>query len=265
MKISFVIPAYNEEQLIGKCLESIEREIVRGGYDAEIIVADNGSTDKTKEVAARFARVRVVEESWKGANRARQAGFKAAKGEYIASLDADVIVPPGWLGAALHQFERDPKLVAVSGPFILYDLSPFHRFLARSFYVAGYVVYVVVRFIFRTGSMIQGGNILLRRDALEKIGGHNTAIEFYGDDTDTARRLSKVGNVKFTFKLPMYTSGRRLQHEGIVRIGMRYAINYFWVTMFGKPYTIRYKDIRPSGGDRREPPSPLGSPPLASD
>ncbi|OGG57912.1 hypothetical protein A2853_03200 [Candidatus Kaiserbacteria bacterium RIFCSPHIGHO2_01_FULL_55_17] len=253
MKVSFVIPAYNEEQLIGKCLGSIEREIERSGYEAEVIVADNGSTDKTKEVAARFPHVRVVEEHWKGANRARQAGFKASTGEYIASLDADVVVPPGWLTRAMHEFERNPKLVAVSGPFILYDLSPFHRFLARSFYVVGYIVYVIVRFLFRRGSMIQGGNILLRRDALEKIGGHNTDIEFYGDDTDTARRLSKVGNVKFTFKLPISTSGRRLKHEGIVRIGLRYALNYFWVVIFGKPYTRAYKDVRPADkGDRRE-------------
>ena len=56
MKVSFVMPAYNEEQLIGKCLESVNREIERSGYEAEIVVADNGSTDRTGGIAASFPR-----------------------------------------------------------------------------------------------------------------------------------------------------------------------------------------------------------------
>jgi GT2 family glycosyltransferase len=92
--------------------------------------------------------------------------------------------------------------------------------------------------------MVQGGNFVLRRDALKKIGGFNTAIAFYGEDTDIARRMSQVGSVKFTFGLKMFTSARRLKHEGIFTMAGRYTINYLWTTFRKKPYTEEYTDIR---------------------
>ena len=61
-KLAFVIPAYNEEALIGKCLESVVAEIARSGADAEIIVVNNASTDRTGEIARSFPTVRVVDE-----------------------------------------------------------------------------------------------------------------------------------------------------------------------------------------------------------
>jgi GT2 family glycosyltransferase len=100
------------------------------------------------------------------------------------------------------------------------------------------------RFVLRIGSMVQGGNFVLRRSALEKAGGYDTTITFYGEDTDVARRLNKVGAVKWTFTLPVYTSGRRIKGEGIVTTSARYTANYFWVTFFGRPFTKQYKDIR---------------------
>ena len=57
-------------------------------------------------------------------------------------------------------------------------------------------------------------------------------------------RISKVGKVKWTFKLPMYASGRRLANDGIVITGLRYAINYIYVLVRGKPITVAYTDIR---------------------
>jgi GT2 family glycosyltransferase len=92
--------------------------------------------------------------------------------------------------------------------------------------------------------MVQGGNFVLRCDALKKIGGFNTAIAFYGEDTDIARRMSQVGEVKFTFRLKMFTSARRLKHEGIFTMAGRYTINYLWTTFRKKPFTEEYIDIR---------------------
>jgi GT2 family glycosyltransferase len=92
--------------------------------------------------------------------------------------------------------------------------------------------------------MVQGGNFVLRREALEEIGGFNTAISFYGEDTDIARRILKVGKVKFTFDLRMFSSARRLKHEGMVTIAARYTINYFWTTFRKRPFTEQYIDIR---------------------
>ena len=96
------------------------------------------------------------------------------------------------------------------------------------------------------GAILIGGNNFIRAATLRQAGGYNTAILFYGEDTDIAKRLGEVGEVRWTWKLPMYTSGRRLKKEGIARMGMRYAVNFFWVNFFGKPYTAEYSDVRVS-------------------
>jgi cellulose synthase/poly-beta-1,6-N-acetylglucosamine synthase-like glycosyltransferase len=92
--------------------------------------------------------------------------------------------------------------------------------------------------------MLQGGNFIVRRDAMEKIGGFDTRIAFYGEDTDIAKRIFAAGQVKWTFTLPMHTSGRRLRAEGIITMGLRYAINHLWQILFSKTFTTTYRDIR---------------------
>lgn len=245
MRVSFIIPAYNEERVIGRCLASVEKEIERSGVEAEVVVADNGSTDRTREIAASHPRVRVIEEPWKGANRARQAAFRAAHGELVASIDADTIVPEKWLKGALAAFETEPKLVALSGPFTYYDLPVVYRACVMLFYGGGYLLYLFNRFVLRHGSMIQGGNLVARRSALERIGGYDTSIEFYGDDTALARELSRIGIVRWSWRHTILASGRRLAYEGIVRTGWRYALNHFSVLYLGRPVTSRYLDVRP--------------------
>src|SRR5690606_34277315 len=125
MKLAFVIPAYNEEALIGKCLESVLAEIKRSGADADVIVVNNASKDRTGEIARSFEGVRVVDEPKKGLVNARHAGFAASEGyELVANIDSDTIVPEGWLDTVLSEFAKDPKLVCLSGPYVYYDMAP---------------------------------------------------------------------------------------------------------------------------------------------
>lgn len=244
MKLSIVIPAYNEETLLGDCLRSIEEEISRAACDAEVIVVNNASTDGTRTIAGSFAGVIVVDEPKKGMVNARAAGFEASHGDLIANIDADTIMPAGWIPKVLREFGKNDKLVALSGPYIYYDLSLFSRMLVRIFYALGYVAHLFNQYILKVGAMLQGGNFVVRRDALLRINGYDTNISFYGEDTDIARRISRVGEVKWTFFLPMKTSGRRLQKEGLIRTGWTYAVNYLWTTFFRKPFSKTYVDIR---------------------
>lgn len=244
VEISFVIPAYNEEHRIAGCLHAIEEELMRVGIKAEVIVVNNGSSDRTAEIARSFAGVRVVDEATKGLVAARHAGYIASKGELVANVDADTIMPAQWLAKALREFRKDPKLVALSGPYIYYDLAPWERALVRVFYFAGYVSYLFAHYVLKSGAMLQGGNFVIRRSAMDRAGGFDTSISFYGEDTDVAKRMSKVGKVKWTWALPMYTSGRRLAEEGLWRMGVRYALNYFSILFTGRPWTAHYTDIR---------------------
>ena len=247
--VSFVVPAYNEEALIGRCLASIEAEIARCDCPAEIIVVNNNSTDGTRQIASSFAGVTVIDEPERGLVPARRAGYRAAHGQLIANIDADTMLPPGWLSTALSEFDRNPHLAALSGPFIHYDLSRAAQLVAKGFYLIAYVVYMVMRFGLHSGSMLQGGNFIVSRRAQELAGGFNDDFRFYGEDTDLADRLSKVGPVKFSFGLPAFSSGRRFAAEGLFRVGSRYAMNYVWTVLFKRPFSPTWLDFRHSGGD----------------
>src|ERR1017187_2428998 len=244
MRLSFVVPAYNEEAYLPACLDSILAQTGELGDAVEIIVVNNASTDRTREVALGYPGVRVVDESRKGLTFARQAGFAASSGELIANVDSDSRLTPGWVEKVLKNFAGDAKMVALSGPFIYYDLSPQQLVSVRIFYAAAYLVYALNRWVLRAGSMVQGGNFVLRRDALEKIGGFDTTISFYGEDTDIARRMHQVGSVKYTFDLKMFSSARRLNKEGMLTMAGRYTLNYLWTTFRQKPFTKEYVDIR---------------------
>lgn len=243
-ELAFVIPAHNEEALIGGCLESVLAEVERSGADCEIVVVNNASTDRTGEIAASYEGVRVVDEVQKGLVYARAAGFEATTAPLVANIDSDTIVPEGWVSTVLDEFQRNPELVALSGPYIYYDLSRWDRFLVRLFYYASYAVYRLAQAL-KLGAMIQGGNFVLEREAWIRAGGFDRSIAFYGEDTDVAVRMSRVGPVKWTFRLPMMTSGRRLKAEGVFRTAATYVLNFFWVTFVGRPKTKEYTDIRP--------------------
>ena len=244
-RLSFVIPAYNEEALIGQCLESVLREISRSGVDTEIVVVINASVDRTGEIARSYAGVNVVDEPKKGLVNARHAGFEASSAELVANIDSDTMLPEGWIATVIREFDADPKLVGLSGPFIYYDLSLWNRFLVRLFYYLTWLMYVINHFVLKVGAVIQGGNFVFTLTAWLKAGGYDRTIAFYGEDTDVAVRLSRVGKVKWTFRLPMLTSGRRLEKEGVFKTAGTYVLNYFWVTFRGKPATKEYTDIRP--------------------
>ena len=212
-----------------------------------MIVVNNASTDRTGEIARSFAGVRVVDEPKKGLVNARDAGFAASEGyDLVANIESDTIVPEGWLDRVFSEFAKDERLVCLSGPYVYYDMAWYNRWLIGAFYGLTYLIYLLNRFVLRVGSVVQGGNFVFRRAAWESVGGYDRSIEFFGEDTDVAVRLSKVGGVKWTFALKMLTSGRRLESEGVFRTAGTYTLNFFWVTFRGKQMTKDYTDIRPS-------------------
>lgn len=244
MRLSYVIPAYNEEAYLGACLESILRQTGAGETQIEIIVVNNASTDATRAIALTYPSVILVDEPRKGLTYARQAGLDACHGELIANVDADSRLPEGWLRRVLQEFDRTPDLLAVSGPLVYYDLDPIESAMVRIFYLLAWTTYVINRYVLRVGSMVQGGNFVVSRSAMDRIGGFDVSIAFYGEDTDIARRLNQLGEVRFTFALKMLSSARRLKKEGIFRMAVRYSMNYLWTTFLERPFTHDYIDIR---------------------
>ncbi len=208
MEISLVIPAHNEEAFIGKTLESVLQNAA--GKFKEIIVVDNASDDGTAEVAGKYAGVRVIREDRKGTNHAREAGFRATTAPYVAFLDADTLMRPGWMDKVEHYFRRDPALVCLTGPYWFYDLP-----LPTAFLLWANWHFALIGHYF-TNAMGVTGNMVLRRDTLERMRGFDTTLTFEGDDVDTALRASRFGTVKFTFSIILDSSGRRYRAAGIL-------------------------------------------------
>lgn len=242
--ISFVVPACNEERLLPYCLDAIMLEIRHTDCSAEIIVVNNASEDFTPHIAASFNGVRIVYEPVKSLVLARQAGLRVARGNLIANIDADTILPRGWLSRALREFSADCSLVGLSGPFIYYDMSHASSLFVEVFYRLAHCVHFVVQSILRIGAVLQGGNYVARRMALARVNMLESEFSFYGEDSDLGRRLTAIGRVKFTFRLRAFSSARRLNHEGMVRVGVRYAMNFIWATFFGRPFTKSWIDVR---------------------
>ncbi len=237
MKISVIIPAFNEERYIERCLSSILK--CEEGAFSEIIVVDNASTDRTAEVARAYKGARVVSESVKGTNSARQKGFRESTGDVVVFIDADTEVTPEWFACIRRKFENDPELVCLSGPLYYADVP-----IVKKVSVWMYWNILALPFYFVLGYMATGGNCAIRRVALEKLGGFNTDIRFYGDDTNTARRLHAVGRVVFTKKLWVYTSSRRLKGQGFLKTGFIYGANFLSEAFLHRPVTKGHKDIR---------------------
>jgi glycosyltransferase involved in cell wall biosynthesis len=237
MQVSLIIPAYNEEAYIGGCLDSVF-EHARGEF-FEIVVVDNASSDKTAEIARSFPGVRVVFEPMRGLPAARERGRLETSGKYLAYIDADTRLHKDWFSLAKKTFSARPDAVSLSGPAEYWDATPLQKFLLQlSWWATTPLMYRIV------GFMIYGAHFIVKREALEKIGGFNTGISFYGEDTDLAQRLHKVGKTLYRMDFYILSSARRFKKEGILRSNITYTMNFLWPILFNRPFTLTHKDIR---------------------
>lgn len=162
MKISYIIPAYNEEAYIAKCIESILRQSRK---PHEIIVVNNNSKDKTAEIAKGYPAVTLLSEPKQGMIYARNTGMNHATGDILARIDADTILFPDWGKIVSDAFETaPPSLAAVTGPGTFYDisLSPFFSNFQRFFYFG--IVRACIHMV-----PLWGSNMAIRRDVWHEI------------------------------------------------------------------------------------------------
>jgi glycosyltransferase involved in cell wall biosynthesis len=205
--ISVIIPSFNEEENIAQCLVSLSHQAVdRTEY--EIIVVDGGSTDKTCEIARKYADMVFIQTS-KKVGGARNDGSMASKGDIIATTDADCILPPDWIERIRNAF-ADPAVVQVYGPVYPIEDSignRFSLFLANTFSRIGYYS--------RTFYYTLGCNTAFRRDAFIKAGMYRCIDA--GDDLEIAMRMKDEGKIRFLGGLKVGFSMRRYQQYGTLK------------------------------------------------
>lgn len=102
-RVSVIVPAYNYAQFLDTCLQSV---LTQPLADLELVVVDDGSTDETAAVAARFPRIQYLYQPNQGLSAARNTGMRASSGEYLLFLDADDLLAPDSLAARLDLLRR---------------------------------------------------------------------------------------------------------------------------------------------------------------
>ena len=229
LRFSVVVPAHDEADLLGATLEALAAQDVDASY--EVLVVDNASTDDTAAVA-RTHGVRVVAEPRRGVCRARQTGVDAARGEIVASTDADTVPPRDWLRRLDATLSADPTLVAVAGPCRYSDPPWWAAVFPPAFFV------LVGRLHARTGRLmyLTATNVAFRREGFP---GYDVRLTQGGDEVDLRRRLQAWGPVAWDDRNAVRTSSRRMDfglvHTVVVSFGYHYGLNYALGRLFRRP------------------------------
>jgi len=211
LKISIVVPVFNEETFLLRCLRSLSRQDYPG--EQELIIVDNGSTDTSAKIARDFG-VKVISCPEKGVAFARQMGAYAATGDVIVQADADTVYSPDWLSRIGEHFTTDEKTVALAGAFIYLDPP----WWGRIEYFSRRAVNVLSTFFIGKVAFVSGANFAFRREAFLKAAGYD-ASSLYPDQWGIASRLGKTGKVDYDPTLTAATSSRRIQKPVFVVFG----------------------------------------------
>lgn len=185
-KVSVVVCAYNAESTMAACLDSL-RELRYPAY--EVVVVDDGSTDRTGQIADRYEGIHVIHQENKGLSAARNVGIAASTGEIVAFTDSDCVVDPDWLHYLVATFLSSGR-AAVGGP----NLPPPEDSLVATCVAAspGGPLHVLLND--EEAEHIPGCNMAFRREALEELGGFDPIYRAAGDDVDLCWRLQERGH-----------------------------------------------------------------------
>ncbi|OGH11283.1 MAG: hypothetical protein A3B38_00450 [Candidatus Levybacteria bacterium RIFCSPLOWO2_01_FULL_36_13] len=232
--ISVLVTAYNEEKDLPLCLDSIKNsDYPQEKY--EIIVVDNNSTDKTASIALKYGAL-VIKETKQGNTFAVSTGMKAAKGEIIAMTDADSIVNKSWL-LEIDKLFQDKKIVAATGTADILTRSKIFNITSEFFYE------LFLRFNSFLGKPhLTGFNLVVRKSALEKVGGINEAFTM-SPDVDLGLRIKREGKVVFSSKLKVITSFRRWE-ENAWKTFTTYLNGYIYTVWLRKPPPVKQNVVR---------------------
>lgn len=185
---SFIIPAHNEEDVIGKCLDSILKQ--KGDY--EIIVVNDGSTDKTREIVEEYVKkypekVKLINFAHgHSAAFARNRGAEKARGEWIIFIDADQIVEKSFLKRVDEFLRENPEITG--SDYLVFSYKPKTIFQkAWSAYRKSYPSIGLIH--------------IIKRKVFKELKGFNEKI-FYYEDTEFMERFHKA---EYKFKGPVNT------------------------------------------------------------
>ncbi|MFA5146254.1 MAG: PqqD family peptide modification chaperone [Candidatus Omnitrophota bacterium] len=213
-EISVIVPVRNRERYIGPCLESILDQAI-GEDRFEVIVVDNGSTDKTAQVIRSYP-VKYLYLERPSISASRNLGIRNSSGEYVAFIDSDSVADENWLRELLGGFDH-PRVGGCGGKISVLDkdnkrlstpLTPHERFIEcnRSNLPRAFT-----------------GNVIFKRRSLSRVGffDETAQLELNGEDVDLSWRLHLAGyHLKYVDSAIVYHDSK-LTIKDVCRIGYR--------------------------------------------
>lgn len=235
--ISVVIPTYNEERNIERCLQALDEQTIPR-KDFEVVVVDGQSSDRTVEIAERYAD-KVIQQVSEGVGGARNDGVKVAEGEIVVTTDADCVPYREWLEVVQEHFKNE-GVVAVTGildPFDYEGLNIYETYVYRLlFQLSNHLlsVFAMVGYYH-----LCGANSAFHRDTFLEIGGYQDLP--YSDDVEIYKRLKPKGKMVLDKRMKVNYSIRRIKKMSLIKYIYQITKNDF-VTMIlkVKPTDNRY-------------------------
>ena len=230
--LSIIIPTYNEEKYLPKLLSCIKKQSYE---NYELIVADADSKDKTRQIAKRYG-CKVVNGGMPAVGR--NNGAKAAKGNILLFLDADVQFDKNFLKNAVNEMQK--RKLYVAGCYI----KPFgNNAIDKIFFGIFNLWIAITQFFYPNAS---GGGIFCKRDAHKKANGFDETIKL-SEDMNYVKRCSKFGKFGILKSAMAYVSVRRFEKEGRFKVGFKLLLSGIYRIFFGEirsdvfKYNLRYR------------------------
>lgn len=215
--VSVVVPTRDRAGYLGVTLASLADQDFSEPF--EVIVVDDGSRDSTQDVIRRAGVRSIVHDPPRGPNAARNAGIAAAQAELVAMIDDDVFAPPGWLRALVDGAGRHPEADALGGPIRARLEGPAPRSCGRE---QPPVTTLDLGASDRRTDLVWSANMLVRREAVERVGPFDEDRPPGGDEEEWLRRLAGGGGHVF-YVADAAIDHRRVGDDARLRALMRSA------------------------------------------
>lgn len=185
-KVSVILPTYNREKLVGAAIQSVLDQTFQ---DFELIVVDDGSTDRTSEVVQSFSssKVRYIFQSNQGRSNARNHALSLAQGQYIAFLDSDDLYLRGKLELQVAYLDKHPEFGMIYTSAFCIDKDGALLNNVYEAIVSGWIYKEIAFFVPVTITL---PTVMARREVFDTVGGFDEKMERF-EDTDIWRRISK--------------------------------------------------------------------------
>ena len=210
IKISVVVPFLNSEDTLNQCLEALISQNLK---PFEILMVDNGSTDRSKEIVKKFIDrgagcIKYYLEKKRGPACARNKGIHESVGNIIAFTDSDCVPDSNWLKNLIIEF-KDKQIAAIAGVVESYKTETLYDKFHAMFTLQGFEKFQT----FSKFNLVSGGfptaNLIIRKDILSKLEGFDESINFFGEDYDLCARLYNLGfSIKYTPRAVVYHKHR---------------------------------------------------------